>query len=175
MLSKQLQDALNAQVNAEFWSAYLYLSMSVDFSAKGYKGIANWFAVQFREEQDHAQILINYILSRGGEVKLAPIAEVETSWASPLAAFEDTLKHERVVTSMINNLCRIAAEEQDYATSNMLVWFVDEQVEEEDSAQDMIDAMKAVEGNKFGTYMLDKELSARVYTQAAPLAAKNAE
>ena len=76
---------------------------------------------------------------------------------------------------MINNLCRIAAEEQDYATSNMLVWFVDEQVEEEESAQDMIDAMKAVEGNKFGTYMLDKELSARVYTQAAPLAAKNAE
>ncbi len=175
MLSKKLQDALNAQVNAEFWSAYLYLSMSVDFSAKGLKGVANWFAVQFREEQDHAQILMNYILSRGGEVKLAPIAEVETSWASPLAAFEDTLTHEREVTAMINELCRLAAEENDYATSNMLVWFVDEQVEEEESAQDMIDAMKAVDGNKFGTYMLDKELAARVYAQAAPLASKSAE
>lgn len=171
MLSKKLQDALNAQVNAEFWSAYLYLSMSVDFSAKGLKGLANWFAVQFREEQDHAQILMNYVLSRGGEVKLAPIEKVETSWKSPLAAFEDTLTHERKVTAMINNLCNIAADEKDHASANMLIWFVNEQVEEEESAQEMIDAMKAVEGNKFGLYMLDKELAARVYQQASPLAA----
>ena len=85
MLSVRMQDALNAQINAEIWSAYLYLSMSMAATDKGLKGIANWFAVQFKEEQDHAQIIINYIHSRGGRVLLAPIAEVETHWNSPLA------------------------------------------------------------------------------------------
>lgn len=172
MISKNLLDALNAQVNAELWSAYLYLSMSMDASAKGHKGIANWFFVQFQEEQDHARILMNYILSRGSEVKLAPIDAVQTSWESPLAMFADTLAHEKEVTAMINNLCNIAADDKDFASSNMLIWFVDEQVEEEETAQEMIDALTAVEANKFGLYMIDKELSARVYAQAAPLVSK---
>ena len=90
--------------------------------------------------------------------------------ASPLDMFKDTLEHEKVVTSMINNLAAIAAEDKDFASSNMLVWFVDEQVEEEESARDMITACEAVEGNKFGLYTLDKELAARVYQQASPLA-----
>lgn len=170
MLSQQLHDALNAQINAEMWSAYLYLSMSVDAEAKGLKGVANWFYVQFREEQDHARILMNYILSRNAEVRLQPIAEVRTSWASPLEMFRDTLEHEQKVTAMIDNLAAIAAGDRDYASSNMLVWFVDEQVEEEETAREMIGACEAVEGNKFGLYMLDKELAARTYTQAAPLA-----
>lgn len=170
MLSQQLHDALNAQINAEMWSAYLYLSMSVDAEAKGLKGVANWFYVQFREEQDHARILMNFILSRDAEVHLQPIAEVRTSWSSPLEMFRDTLEHEQKVTAMINNLAAIAAGDKDYASSNMLVWFVDEQVEEEESAREMIGACEAVEGNKFGLYMLDKELAARTYTQAAPLA-----
>lgn len=169
MLSKQLHDALNAQINAEMWSAYLYLSMSMDAEAKGLKGVANWFYVQFQEEQDHARILMNYILSRNAEVRLQPIAEVRTSWDSPLEMFRDTLEHEQKVTAMINNLAAIAAGDKDYASSNMLVWFIDEQVEEE-SAREMIGACEAVEGNKFGLYMLDKELAARTYTQAAPLA-----
>lgn len=170
MLSKQLHDALNAQINAEMWSAYLYLSMSMDAEAKGLKGVANWFYVQFQEEQDHARILMNYILSRDAEVRLQPIAEVRTSWDSPLEMFRDTLEHEQKVTAMINNLAAIAAGDKDYASSNMLVWFIDEQVEEEESAREMIGACEAVEGNKFGLYMLDKELAARTYTQAAPLA-----
>ncbi|WP_302382374.1 ferritin [uncultured Alistipes sp.] len=170
MLSKQLHDALNAQINAEMWSAYLYLSMSMDAEAKGLKGVANWFYVQFQEEQDHARILMNYILSRNAEVRLQPIAEVRTSWDSPLEMFRDTLEHEQKVTAMINNLAAIAAGDKDYASSNMLVWFIDEQVEEEESAREMIGACEAVEGNKFGLYMLDKELAARTYTQAAPLA-----
>lgn len=170
MLSQQLHDALNAQINAEMWSGYLYLSMSVDAEAKGLKGVANWFYVQFREEQDHARILMNYILSRDAEVHLQPIAEVRTSWASPLEMFRDTLEHEQKVTAMINNLAAIAAGDKDYASSNMLVWFIDEQVEEEETAREMIGACEAVEGNKFGLYMLDKELAARTYTQAAPLA-----
>lgn len=174
MLSQQLHEALNAQINAEMWSAYLYLSMSVDAEAKGLKGVANWFYVQFQEEQDHARILMNYILSRDAEVRLQPIAEVRTSWNSPLEMFRDTLEHEQKVTAMINNLAAIAAEDKDYASSNMLVWFVDEQVEEEESAREMITACEAVEGNKFGLYMLDKELAARTYTQASPLATANA-
>ena len=170
MLSQQLHEALNAQINAEMWSAYLYLSMSVDAEAKGLKGVANWFYVQFQEEQDHARILMNYILSRNAEVRLQPIAEVRTSWSSPLEMFRDTLEHEQKVTAMINNLAAIAAGDKDYASSNMLVWFIDEQVEEEESARETAGACEAVEGNKFGLYMLDKELAARTYTQAAPLA-----
>lgn len=170
MLSQQLHEALNAQINAEMWSAYLYLSMSVDAEAKGLKGVANWFYVQFQEEQDHARILMNYILSRDAEARLQPIAEVRTSWDSPLEMFRDTLEHEQKVTAMINNLAAIAAGDKDYASSNMLVWFIDEQVEEEESAREMIGACEAVEGNKFGLYMLDKELATRTYTQAAPLA-----
>ena len=125
MLSKKMEDALNAQINAEFWSAYLYLSMSSNFAALGNPGFANWFSVQFKEEQDHAMILIKYILSRGGKVTLAPIDKVQTEWSSPLAAFEDTLAHEKKVTSMINNLYALAEEEKDYATKSMLGWFID--------------------------------------------------
>ncbi|MFR4395599.1 MAG: ferritin [Alistipes finegoldii] len=174
MLSEKLHDALNEQINAELWSAYLYLSMSMDAEAKGLKGVANWFFVQFQEEQDHARILMNYINSRDAKVELKPIAEVRTEWTSPLDMFKDTLEHEKVVTSMINNLASIAAEDKDFASANMLVWFVDEQVEEEESARDMITACEAAEGNKFGLYTLDKELAARVYQQASPLAANNA-
>lgn len=172
MLSKKLHDALNAQINAELWSAYLYLSMSLDAEAKGLKGIANWFFIQFQEEQDHARILMNYIVSRDAVVTLAPIEEVRASWTSPLEMFQDTLTHEKKVTAMINNLAEIAASDKDHASANMLVWFIDEQVEEEESARDMITAFDAVEGNKFGLYMLDKELAARTYQQASPLAAK---
>lgn len=170
MLSQQLHDALNAQINAEMWSAYLYLSMSMDAEAKGLKGVANWFHIQFQEEQDHARILMNYLLSRNAEVRLRPIDAVRTSWDSPLEMFRDTLAHEQKVTAMINNLASIAAADKDYASSNMLVWFIDEQVEEEDTVRNMISACEAVEGNKFGLYMLDKELALRTYAQASPLA-----
>ena len=170
MLSKKLHDAINAQINAELWSAYLYLAMSMDAESKGLKGVANWFYVQFREEQDHARIFMNYLNSRDAKVVLAPIAEVPAEWSSVLDMFRQTLEHEKKVTALINNLATIAAEDRDYASSNKLVWFIDEQVEEEESAREMIDAVEAVEGNKYGMYMLDKELATRVYTQASPLA-----
>ena len=170
MLSQKLHAAINEQINAELWSAYLYLSMSMDAEAKGYKGVANWFFVQWQEEQDHARILMNYLNSRDCKVELKPIAEVQTEWASVLDMFKDTLKHEKVVTGLINNLAAIAAEDRDFASSNMLVWFIDEQIEEEESARDMIFATESVEGDKYGMYQLDKELAARTYTQASPLA-----
>ena len=172
MLSKKLHDAINAQINAELWSAYLYLAMSMDAESKGLKGVANWFYVQFREEQDHARIFMNYLNSRDAKVVLAPIAEVPAEWPSVLDMFRQTLEHEKKVTALINNLAAIAAEDRDYASSNKLVWFIDEQVEEEESAREMIDAVEAVEGNKYGMYMLDKELAQRTYTTPSPLTAE---
>ena len=169
MLSTKLHAAINDQINAELWSAYLYLSMSLDAEAKGLKGVANWFYVQWLEEQDHARILMNYLNSRDAKVSLKPIEAVQTEWGSVLEMFQKTLEHEKVVTSLINNLAAIAAEDRDFASSNMLVWFIDEQVEEEESAREMIFAVESVEGNKYGMYQLDKELATRVYTQASPL------
>ena len=170
MLSQKMQSALNAQINAEMWSAYLYLSMSMAAADKGLKGVANWFAIQFKEEQDHAQIFINYVLSRGGRVLLEPIAAVDTEWDSALAMFEQTLTHEKKVTSLINDIYNLAIEEKDHATRSMLTWFIDEQVEEEDSARDIIDPLRMIDCNKLGLYMIDKEMAARVYTTPTPLA-----
>lgn len=174
MISQRLHTAINDQINAELWSAYLYLSMSMDAEAKGYKGVANWFYVQWLEEQDHARILMNYLNSRDAKVTLKPIEPVQTEWNSVLEMFQQTLNHEKVVTSLINNLVNIATEDKDFASSNMLVWFIDEQIEEEESARDMIFAAECVDGNKYGMYQLDKELATRTYSQASPLAT-NAE
>lgn len=169
MISKRLEAAINAQINAELWSAYLYLSMSTYCQDAGFPGIANWFNIQFKEEQDHAMILLNYLQSRDGRVLLAPIDAVETEWASPLAAFEATLQHEQKVTSLINNLMALAVEEQDFALQTRLNWFVEEQVEEEENARDLIQKFRLIGDNGYGLYQLDQELAARVYTQATPL------
>lgn len=172
MLSKKLEDALNAQINAELWSAYLYLSMAMQFEASGRPGIANWFRVQFKEEQAHAEIFINYVNQRGGRVVLAPIAEVPTEWACPVCALKDTLAHEEKVTAMINNLYSIAQEEKDYASMDRLNWFVAEQTEEEETARELIDKFTLVGDNGMGIYMLDQELGARTYVEPSPLSGK---
>ncbi|MDE6134386.1 MAG: ferritin [Muribaculaceae bacterium] len=172
MISPKIQDALNAQINAEFWSAYLYLAMGMHFEAEGHAGIANWFRIQFKEEQAHAEIFINYLNSRGGRVILEPIAAVPSHWDSPLSAFTDTLEHEGKVTAMINNLYALAEAEHDYATRGKLDWFVAEQVEEEETAKNLIDRLRLIGDDGLGLYMLDQELAARVYNVPAPLAAK---
>ncbi len=172
MLYKKVEDAINAQINAEMWSAYLYLSMSAWCAKNGNPGMANWFEIQFREEQDHARILFNYVLQRGGEVKLAAIEAVPTEWKSPLDVFEATLAHEQKVTGLINSLYALATDEHDYATQSMLKWFIDEQVEEEENAQNYIDNLRMIGDNGYGLFMLDKELGARTYTTPSPLAGK---
>jgi ferritin len=169
IISKKLHEAINAQINAELWSAYLYLAMSMDAEAKGYKGVANWFYVQYREEQDHARIFMNYLNSREAKVELQPIEAVPVAWDSVEAMFRKTLEHEKVVTSLIDNLVAIAREDNDFASINRLTWFVDEQIEEEESAREMIAALEAVECNKYGMYMLDKELAQRTYATPSPL------
>ncbi len=170
MINRKLEDAINAQINAEFWSAYLYLSMAMQFEEKGYAGIANWFRIQFKEEQAHAEIFINYLVSRGGRVVLKPIDAVPTEWDSPLAAFEDTLAHEEKVTALINNIYALAEAEHDYATRGKLDWFIAEQVEEEETAKGLIDRLKLIGDNGLALYMLDQELAQRVYNVPAPLA-----
>lgn len=170
MLKKSVEDAINAQVNAELWSAYLYLSMSMNFAAQGRNGIANWFKVQFQEEQAHAEIFMNYLNSRGARVVLQPIDAVEIEWATPLDAFKATLAHEQKVTALINDIYALAESEKDYATREMLNWFISEQVEEEESAQELIDKFTLIGDNGTGLYMLDQELAARTYTAPSPLA-----
>lgn len=172
MISAKLQEAINNQINAEFWSAYLYLAMSQYFESEGHPGFANWFKVQFKEEQAHAEIFMNYLNSRGGRVVLKPIAEVPESWASPLAAYQQTLEHEEKVTAMINEIYHIAVEEKDYATCSKLDWFVEEQVEEEETARGLIDQLKMIGDNGLALYTLNQELATRVYTEPAPLAGK---
>ncbi len=169
MISKKLAKAINDQINAEMWSAYLYLSMSQDLYAKGFKGIAHWYKVQFLEEQAHAAIMINYLHSQDERVVLAPIAKVQTNWKTILSIFEDTLAHEKKVTAMINNLCDIADADHDRAAGNFLAWFIDEQVEEEENARDLIAQAKMIGDHIGGMIMLDKELGAREYLTPAPL------
>lgn len=173
MISPKIQDAINAQINAEFWSAYLYLAMGMHFESEGRSGIANWFKIQFKEEQAHAEIFMNYLNSRGGRVVLKPIAGVPESWASPLDAFEQTLAHEEKVTSLINDLYALAEAEHDYATRGKLDWFVSEQVEEEETAQQLIARLKLIGNDGLALYMLDQELATRVYNVPAPLAAND--
>ena len=170
MLNKKVEKALIGQINAEMWSAYLYLSMAAYCHSIGQPGMASWFEVQFQEEQDHAKILFNYVNSRNGRVVLKKIEEVPTEWDGVLDVFESTLKHEQKVTALINDLYALTHEENDFATQSMLKWFIDEQVEEEENAQNIIDNIKMIKDNGYGIYMLDKELGARTYTQAAPLA-----
>lgn len=170
MLNNKIQDALNAQINAEFWSAYLYLSMAMHFEQEGLTGIANWFKIQFKEEQAHAEIFINYVNQRGGRVTLKAIDAVPTQWESPLDAFKATLAHEEKVTAMINDIYAITEEVHDYATRDRLKWFVSEQVEEEETARGLIDKFTMIGDNNMGLYMLDQELGSRVYNAPSALA-----
>ena len=161
MLEKKMEVALNKQVNAELWSAYLYLSMSYDMDNKGYEGMASWFALQAKEEFAHAVRIMKFIGEADGKVTLMPIGEVKQEWVSPKDAFEDTLAHEKIVTGNIHKLMDLAVELKDYAAQNMLKWFVDEQVEEEDTARKIVDKLKKVENSPALLYGLDKELGGR--------------
>lgn len=162
MISEKMVAAINAQINAEYWSAYFYQSMSCDLAHKGFAGFAHWFDIQFKEEQIHADMFVKYLVTRGARVVLKPISEVPTEWNSLLAAFEDTLIHEKKVTALINKLYTLATEEKDYATLSFLKFFVDEQVEEEETAKQFIDNIKMIGDNGYGIFMLDKEAKGRV-------------
>lgn len=165
-ISKKVEDILNKQINAEFWSAYFYLSMSNYCNANGMPGFANWMQVQFQEETSHAMKMLDYINERGGRVILEPITEVPAEWSGVLEIFEETLKHEELVTSLINGCVNVAIEEKDHASVNFLQWFVDEQVEEEATVGEIIDQLKMFSGKGHGLYMMDKEFKTRTFVDA---------
>ena len=164
MISKEMAEALNKQINAELYSSYLYLSMSSCSSFTGLKGAASWFFVQAQEEMTHAQRMYNYVNSTGGRVVLAAIEQPQVEFDSLAHMFEETLGHEKKVTAMINDLVNMAVEEKDHASEVFLQWFVTEQVEEEESAGDVLARLKLAGGDGSGLLMIDAELGARVFT-----------
>ena len=167
MISKKMEKALNEQVNAELFSAYLYLSMEAYFKSLNLEGFANWMRVQTQEEITHAMKIYEFIDERGGRIILKVIDGPDTEWDSPLAVFEAVYKHEQKVTGLINNLVNLAIEEKDHATNTFLQWFVNEQVEEESSADQMVQQLKMMDNAPGGMFMLDRELGQRVFTPPA--------
>ena len=163
MIGKKMQEALNEQINAELYSAYLYLSMAAYFESANLPGFANWMRIQTQEEVAHAMKFYDFVNQRAGRVTLKAIDQPQTEWQSPLAAFEAVYKHEQKVTGLINNLVNLAVQEKDHATNNFLQWFVNEQVEEEESAADIVGKLKLIESDTQALYMLDKEMGQRLF------------
>ncbi len=163
MISEKIEDALNRQINAEIYSSYLYLSMSTYFESINLKGFANWMRVQAQEELVHAMKIYNHIAERGGRVVLTSIEAPLTEWESELSVFESVYKHEQKVTGLINNLVDLAIEEKDHATNSFLQWFVDEQVEEEASADEIVHKLKIIGDLGNGMLMLDNEFGKRKF------------
>ena len=162
MISKKIQEELNKQINAEFYSSYFYLSMSAYFEAMDLQGFAKWFRMQADEEYAHAMKIFDYVYQIGGEVKLQKIAGPKTEWDSFLEVFKDTFEHEQKVTKSINTLVDLAQKEKDHATVNFLQWFVSEQVEEEATAQMNVKKMEMIGDSKSGLFMLDNDLGSRI-------------
>lgn len=167
MLGKKMEQALNSQINAELYSSYLYLSMKAYFESINLPGFANWMKVQVQEELMHAMKFFDFVNECRGRVTLKAIEQPPAEWKSPLNVFEETLKHEQKVTGLINNIMNIAIEEKNHATSNFLQWFVNEQVEEEASADKILQELKLLGSKSAGLFMMDKELGARVFTPPA--------
>lgn len=168
--SEKTNKALNEQINAEMYSAYLYMSMAAYFEGLQLPGFSHWFKVQAQEEMTHALRFFNYVHERGGQVTLKAIKAPETSWPSPLACLEAVLGHERLVTGLINKLVGLARQQQDYASENFLQWFVKEQVEEEASVQAVLGKLRLVNETPGGMFMLDKEMCARQFAMPPDLA-----
>jgi ferritin len=167
MLNPKIEKAFNGQLNAETFSAYLYWSMSAYFESVNLKGFANWMRVQAQEEMVHAMKFSTFINERGGRVALTAIEGPATQWDSPLAAFENAYQHEQTVTGLINGLVDLTVAESDHASQAFLQWFVTEQVEEEASADEVVQKLKLIEGAPGGLFLLDQELGQRVFVPPA--------
>jgi ferritin len=164
MISKKMQKAFSEQLNAEMYSAYMYLSMSAYFETIDLPGFANWMRVQDQEERFHAMKFYDYIIERGGEVRLNAIDAPPEKWNGPLDVIQATLAHEQKVTSMINDLVYLAREEKDNASEIFLQWYVTEQVEEEDNVNKILGQLKIIKDAPQALFMLDRELGQRIFT-----------
>ncbi len=167
MLKETVQDALNDQINAELYSAYLYLSMEAYFESIDLKGFANWMRAQAQEEMVHAAKIFDFVNERSGRVSLKPIEGPPSEWSSPLEVFKAAYDHECHVTELINKLVDLAREQSDHATYNFLQWFVAEQVEEEASTDEVVQQLKLVGDQGHGLFMIDRELAQRTFDPAA--------
>ena len=161
MISKKMAKEINAQVNREFFSAFLYLAMGNDALDKGYLGTYKWMSIQFKEEQTHALKFSKYLQDQGVKVELAALAAPKKVWKGILDMFEDALKHEKQVTAWIYALNAQAVKEKDYATQSMLKWFIDEQVEEEANCVEAISALSMVGSSAGSLYMVDRHIGKR--------------
>ncbi len=169
-MDKRVYELINDQINKELYSAYLYLSFADYYEEEGLDGYANWYEIQAQEERDHALIFRNYLHDNGEKVKLSAIDAPDKTFSSYLEPLEAGLEHEKYVTSLINDIYAAAQEAKDYRCMKFLDWFIDEQMEEEDTADDMITKIKLFGSDARSLYELNQEYAARTYTQATPLA-----
>lgn len=169
-MDQRVYELINDQINKELYSAYLYLSFADYYEEEGLDGYANWYEIQAQEERDHALIFRNYLHENGEKVKLGPIAAPDKTFSSYIEPLEAALEHEKYVTSLINDIYAAAEAVKDYRAMKFLDWFVDEQMEEEDTADDMITKMRLFGCDARSLYELNQEYAARTYTVPAPLA-----
>lgn len=161
MISKTMQDGINEQIKNEYYSAYLYLSMSAYFESINMPGSAKWMRAQHDEEQVHAMKLFDFVNDRGGRVALKAIDQPPADFASPVAVWEMVLEHEKKVTALIYKLYEQAVKENDYATQTFLAWFISEQVEEEKNATLMLERFKQAGGNAASLFLFDGHFTKR--------------
>ncbi len=161
MISDTVQKALNDQIKHELYSSYLYLSMCAHFEAANLGGFAHWMRLQAQEELGHALKFFDYVIDQGGQVTLQAIDQPPAKFGSPVAVFQSVLEHEKKVTGLIHDLVALAARENDYATQNALIWFVNEQVEEERNATQIVEELKMIGESGASLFMVDRQLAAR--------------
>ncbi len=166
-IKKEMQDAINDQINAEMFSAYLYLSMASYFEDENLPGFSNWMRCQYMEETMHAMKFFNFLNERGGKALLQPIEGPDTTWGSYAELFDAVVKHEEYITGRINKLVTLSRKLEDYASESFLMWYVDEQVEEEDSANAILTKLKRIKDSSNALYQLDNELAGRALSVLA--------
>ena len=163
MIKKEVLVAINEQINAESYSAFMYLSMAAYFEEMGLSGFGNWMKIQYQEESAHALKFFNYLIERNGKVVLKAIDQVPVEFNGIVEVFEKTLAHENHVTQLIDNLMDVAVSASDHATQSFLKWFIDEQVEEEANVEKILATLKLINGQGNGIFMMDRELNMRVF------------
>ena len=167
MIDNKIVDALNVQINEEMASAYLYLAMSADFKSRNLEGFASWMKIQTQEEIVHAMKIYDFLNSRDGKVMLQALNAPQDTWSTPLEAFNAAYKHEQYITGCINELVKLARDQNDNATELFLGWFVTEQVEEEETASGVVQKLELIKDSSTGLFMLDAEMATRIFTPPA--------
>jgi len=161
MLSTKLQDALNRQINEEYYSSYIYLAMAAYLEDINLDGCAHWMRMQAQEEHQHAMKIFDYMIDRGARVELFEVKAPPKEWESPIDTFEASLEHEKYMTENINKLADLAITEKDHATNNLMQWYVSEQVEEEAQVDDILKKLAMMGNDGPGLFMMDRELKNR--------------